>query len=324
MREGVFPFFRATYYRWAQAWDDLCKTATGPKVLAVGDLHVENFGTWRDAEGRLIWGINDFDEAWILPYTNDLIRLATSACLAIRETGLALDTQTAAEAIYAGYREGFDSGGQPFVLGEHHLTLRDIAIARLHDPCHFWGKLDAFQTLRKKRIPRTAQKALRSMLPDSRLPCRLVHRVAGLGSLGRQRFVAIANWHGGRIAREAKALAPSACHWAEGCRGSARIHYQEILQRAVRCADPFVRVKAKWILRRLAPDCSRIELAVLPKQRDEVRLLHAMGWETANVHLGTRKASKAVIADLRKKPAGWLHECALRMADAVTKEWKTW
>jgi len=32
-------------------------------VLAVGDLHVENFGTWRDAEGRLIWGVNDFDES---------------------------------------------------------------------------------------------------------------------------------------------------------------------------------------------------------------------------------------------------------------------
>jgi uncharacterized protein (DUF2252 family) len=25
---------------------------------------VENFGAWRDVEGRLIWGINDFDEAW--------------------------------------------------------------------------------------------------------------------------------------------------------------------------------------------------------------------------------------------------------------------
>ena len=56
--------------------------ARAPRALAVGDLHVENFGTWRDVEGRLIWGINDFDEAWRLPYTNDLVRLATSALLA--------------------------------------------------------------------------------------------------------------------------------------------------------------------------------------------------------------------------------------------------
>ncbi len=74
MRSAVFPFLRATYYRWAQIWEEVCgDAASAPKALAVGDLHVENFGTWRDIEGRLIWGINDFDEAWSLPYTNDLI-----------------------------------------------------------------------------------------------------------------------------------------------------------------------------------------------------------------------------------------------------------
>src|SRR5947209_7133334 len=83
MRLGPFPFLRATFYRWAQTWAGICGQATpGPMVLAIGDLHLENFGTWRDAEGRLVWGINDFDEAWALPYTNDLIRLATSALIA--------------------------------------------------------------------------------------------------------------------------------------------------------------------------------------------------------------------------------------------------
>jgi uncharacterized protein (DUF2252 family) len=83
MRSAPFPFLRATFYRWAQVWPEVCEEAArAPVVLAVGDLHIENFGTWRDIEGRLIWGINDFDEAWRLPYTNDLIRLATSALLA--------------------------------------------------------------------------------------------------------------------------------------------------------------------------------------------------------------------------------------------------
>ncbi len=57
-------------------------------MLGVGDLHVENFGTWRDGEGRLIWGINDFDEATTLPYTNDLVRLCASALIAISESRL--------------------------------------------------------------------------------------------------------------------------------------------------------------------------------------------------------------------------------------------
>src|ERR1022692_4143447 len=75
MRRDAFSFLRATFYRWMQLFPALCPTlASAPVLLAVGDLHVENYGTWRDAEGRLVWGINDFDEAFPLPYTIDLVR----------------------------------------------------------------------------------------------------------------------------------------------------------------------------------------------------------------------------------------------------------
>ena len=51
--EGAFPFLRATYWRWAErvpaSAGDL---AAAPAVLAVGDIHLENFGTWRDADGE--------------------------------------------------------------------------------------------------------------------------------------------------------------------------------------------------------------------------------------------------------------------------------
>src|SRR4030081_325957 len=77
MATSLFIFFRGTFYRWAQWWRDSGADLAGaPEVLAVGDLHVENFGTWRDREGRLVWGINDFDKACILPYTAGLIPLA--------------------------------------------------------------------------------------------------------------------------------------------------------------------------------------------------------------------------------------------------------
>ncbi len=153
------------------------------------------------------------------------------------------------------------------------------------------------------------------MMPEKGLHWRVVHRIAGLGSLGRERYVALADWRGGSVAREAKALAPSACVWAAGG-GTAPIRYQEILDRAVRCPDPFVRLQRRWIVRRLAPDCSRIELSAMPKERDELRLLTAMGWETANVHLGTGK-SRTLLADLKKRPRGWLMKCARKMEKAV-------
>src|SRR3989442_16043321 len=70
MAEAPFPFFRATFYRWVQRCPEVCgDLAHAPSVLAVGDLHIENFGTWRDAEGRLIWGVNDLDEAYPAAYS---------------------------------------------------------------------------------------------------------------------------------------------------------------------------------------------------------------------------------------------------------------
>ncbi|HLY17049.1 MAG TPA: DUF2252 family protein [Bryobacteraceae bacterium] len=323
MSATFFPFLRATYYRWAQMWPAVCEDLkSAAEVLAVGDLHVENFGTWRDSEGRLIWGINDFDEAWRLPYTHDLVRLATSAHTALSDSRTALDPRDAASVILEGYTQSLACGGRPFVLAEHHNVLREMAVHRLKDVCGFWDKLQKCRPV-KGMIPAGAEKGISRMLPDPTLPRRYVQRVAGLGSLGRQRFVALAEWHAGNIAREAKAMAPSACWWAGGCKGSARINYQEILDTAVRCCDPYVKLKGKWIVRRLAPDCSRIELTELPKGHDERVLLHAMGFETANVHLGSKK-SRAILADLKRRPEGWLAQAAEAMVKAVTKDWQEW
>src|SRR3989449_913988 len=231
MSAGIFPFLRATFYRWADRWRAIAgDVAVAPTVLAVGDLHVENFGTWRDAEGRLVWGVNDFDEAWPLPYTNDLMRLATSALVAREYHDLRIDGKEAVSAILDGYREALEQGGHAFVLAEHHTALRGAA---------------------------------------------------------------------------------------------GTIHYDAILRRGVRCPDPCVRVDGAWLVRRLAPDCSRVRLNELPRKRDEARLLSAMGWETANVHLGS-PASRAIRADVKRRDKRWLHDAARRLADAIADDWRDW
>ena len=119
--KNPFTFLRGTFYRWMQVFPDVCKKAWhAPKVLSVGDLHAENFGTWRDAKGELVWGVNDFDEAASLPYTLDLVRLATSVELASEAEELKIKLTEACEAILDGYREGLEKGGEPVVLhGDH-------------------------------------------------------------------------------------------------------------------------------------------------------------------------------------------------------------
>jgi hypothetical protein len=324
MKAELFPFFRATYYRWAQLWPQVCKgLAKVPEVLAVGDLHIENFGTWRDVEGRLIWGVNDFDEAWPMAYTIDLVRLAASAHLAIEAGKLPLKKEDICDTLLEGYRASLEEKGCAFVLGERHAWLRLIAENELRDPVRFWKKMDALPTLHAK-APVSAIDAIEHLMPAPGIRYRLAHRTAGLGSLGHARYVAIADWHGGRIAREAKALVQSSSCWAQNQKAPAEILYQTIMNRAVRCPDPFVQLRGRWIVRRLGPLCSRIELASLTAASTELRLIHAMGWETANIHLGTPGARKTILHHLDKQKGSWLHQAAEAMLEAVRADWNVW
>ncbi|HBH42194.1 MAG TPA: hypothetical protein DDW26_09890, partial [Rhizobiales bacterium] len=138
MAGSLFAFLRATFYRWASLWPEVCPDLVkAPRVLAVGDLHVDNFGTWRDTEGRLVWGVNDFDEVANMPYAVDLVRLVTSAILAKQENGLTIDASGAATAALEGYRESLEAGGKPFILEESHPGLREMALGAEREPIHF-------------------------------------------------------------------------------------------------------------------------------------------------------------------------------------------
>jgi uncharacterized protein (DUF2252 family) len=94
-------------------------------TLAGGDVHVGSFGTGRDEEGRLCWGIDDFDEAYPLPYTNDLVRLATSVKIAIDQGELSVKLRDGCGAIIDGYRDSLRQGGCPIVLAERDLPAGD-------------------------------------------------------------------------------------------------------------------------------------------------------------------------------------------------------
>jgi len=323
MAEAVFPFFRATFYRWIQLWPEVCENlAKAPPVLAVGDLHVENFGTWRDEEGRLIWGVNDLDEAWPSSYALDLVRLATSAYLAISGEHLGLTRRVAADAIEEGYRDAIAAGGKAFVLAEHHQWLRLLATSKLRDPVRFWQKMQQCPPLTSKP-PREARKLIEESLPP---PCReylLKRRIAGLGSLGHPRILALSSWQGAFIAREAKGIRTSAWAWCR-CSASDNLYGPKLVNRAIRVKDPCVHFRGHWLVRRLAPDCSRIELASLPWEKDEARLLYDMGWETANMHFASPKAIPEVKRDLAARRGKWLHKASKAMFKATLKDWEHW
>ncbi|MFE1549250.1 DUF2252 domain-containing protein [Streptomyces sp. NPDC058718] len=76
------------------------------RVWIHGDLHAENFGTYMDANGRLVFNVNDFDEAYVGPFTWDLKRLAASLALIGYAKALSDEQITKAVRICAAaYRE---------------------------------------------------------------------------------------------------------------------------------------------------------------------------------------------------------------------------
>jgi hypothetical protein len=319
MRSDAFSFLRATYWRWAETVLEVCpELKTAPQVLAVGDIHLENFGTWRDVEGRLIWGINDFDEAASMPYALDLVRLATSALLARGKQGA--QPAAIARSILRGYRLGLEHPS-PTVLDRRFRWLRRLVVVSNTRRRDFWRKIEAGKS---GQPPARYRKALQASVPKTGLKLSFSRRTAGAGSLGRPRWVAMADWKGGKVVREVKALVPSAWYLAHKV-ANVRLRCSDIAGGTYRAPDPWFAVADGIVVRRLSPNNRKIEADDPAMQTVSDRLLASMGRELAAVHLGVADRRRAIVRDLDKRDGNaWLADCASRMAQATRADFKAY
>jgi hypothetical protein len=315
MRRDAFTFLRATYWRWAETVLEVCPdTADAPSVLAVGDIHLENFGTWRDADGRLAWGVSDFDEAAEMPYALDLIRLATSALVASPRPG---DAAVLSAAILKGYRRGL-SGPHPLILDRDLEWLRQLVVVSEKQRAKFWKKIEG---ARQEPAPTAYRRAIAGAMPELRLPLKTARRTAGAGSLGRPRWIGIADWRGAPLVREAKAVLPSA--WQRG-HGKGKIRCGEIANGRHRAADPWFRIEKGIAVRRLSPNNRKIEAEDDARALLSPSMLEIMGFDLAGVHLGTAGRAAAIGQDLSRRKRGWLAAGATRMAAAIERDQEAW
>lgn len=323
MSDGPFPFLRATYWRWSETIfrSDMCpELEDAPEVLAVGDIHLENYGTWRDADGRLVWGVNDFDEATEMPYAIDLVRLATSAALAGGDHNRSL--KYICGAILAGYRHGLEKP-RPAVLDRRHGWLRNIVEVDHGARKKFWDDVAALKPAGEPR-PRYVA-ALHAALPETLEDVQIAPRQAGAGSLGRPRWVAIAKWRGAPVVREAKVLVPSAWNLVEG-RGGFSIRWNEIATGRCRSPDPWFRLTDNIIVRRLSPNNRKIEAKNDADRKLLLgeKLLHAMGRDLASIHIGSVDLHKRIGRDLEKRRAGWLVAATTAARKKVLADYADW
>jgi hypothetical protein len=319
-----FVLLRGTYYRFLERFRTLLpELADAPPTIVVGDLHVENFGTWRDRDGRLAWGVNDLDEIDVLPYTIDLVRLATSALLAVRASHFTLDQQDVCEAIAAGWRERVEQHrSEPFILGARHGHLYKLASEAFEPPERFERMLGTLPPW-EGALPGPAVRLLSEVAPWRDYAPTLYRRVAGVGSLGSRRIVAVGDVAGGVVVREVNEIPGPASLWLNPTRGRVRGLAGLVTDARGIAADPRRRQSGNWALRRLAADSAGLELSSLRRKHDEAAVLQSMGAEAANIHLcpHARAASpNALEDDERSRPTGWLLSAAETMAELTERD----
>ncbi|HEX6247140.1 MAG TPA: DUF2252 domain-containing protein [Nocardioidaceae bacterium] len=84
MAADPFAFYRGTaclFYADVTRMRDSYADDRTSRIWIHADLHAENFGTYLNSDGRLVFDVNDFDEAYIGNFTWDLRRFAASLAL---------------------------------------------------------------------------------------------------------------------------------------------------------------------------------------------------------------------------------------------------
>ncbi|GAA4222520.1 uncharacterized protein (DUF2252 family) [Sagittula marina] len=108
LAKSRFSFFRGTSLLFHR--DMVGEDARMPTVLALGDVHPENFGVMPNADNAPIFGVNDFDDVIYAPFTWDLKRGTTGFLLAAEEESDLSKKQRikVARKFIEGYHEGIE------------------------------------------------------------------------------------------------------------------------------------------------------------------------------------------------------------------------
>lgn len=291
-------FLRGTYYLWLERVAELAPIVLdGPQVPAVGDLHVQNFGTWLDHRGVRRWGVNDLDElAWGSPAL-DLLRLAVSAVLTPqvsispkRICRLLLDTWSTAKP------------GRAVDLADPGAEHLRALVPKETDADRYYGKLREGAPADPSVLPAGVQAAVQI---DN---ASWHHRQAGTGSLGHQRMVAV----GKDIAREVKVVGPPTAGYVPIGAQSDDLLYGRVLS-AVRGPYPMRRIDG-WQLRALSPDVERITIESLRPKAVEL-VLTSMARAAADVHGVIPHHLHDARRHVETLPPTWLLDATQQLAD---------
>ena len=212
MRTSPYVFLRGTCHLFYDRLQVGSLPADAPNAWICGDLHLENFGSYKGDNRLAYFDINDFDEAVLAPVSWDLVRLLTSVFAA--QPSLRIDAKQALLLC----KEFITTYGKALESGKASWIDRDSAeglVKKLLDALRNRSRvehLDKYTKLDKKRrtIRCDGERSLKTSSKDAARATALVetfaatqkdkkffevidvaHRIAGAGSLGVERYMVL-------------------------------------------------------------------------------------------------------------------------------------
>lgn len=360
MRKGPFPFLRGTCHLFYEDWPTRSRLNGAPLAWLCGDLHLENFGTFKGDNGLEYFDLNDFDEAILAPCTWDITRLATSTLVGAKSLKW---SPAEATALCAALLQAYSA---TLAEGKARWIERDTAEGMVRDLLDGLRARTSVElldkvTTKRRGAPkfRYGKRALPVAEPDRRRVTHLLRifartqpnpaffrvravarRIAGTGSLGLERYVILVEGHGSpnrNALLDLKIAQPSALapyvkvpqpRWSSP---AARVvAVQERLQAASPARLHAVTMGGtSYILRALQPKEDRLDLKAT---HNKVRRLRAavatMGQVTAWAHLRASGRQTAPVADTlmtfgqRKDWHRWVMEYAEAYSHRVERDWE--
>lgn len=162
MLQSPFAYYRGTAA--VMAHDLRGDRVTGTRVVCCGDAHISNFGVFASPERRVLFDLNDFDEASTGPWEWDVKRLAASVVVGGRDAGMSeADCRDAAERCVAAYRTTLAALFEVTAIERHFLQVETDwleGVARS-------GILKVLRTTVRKARARTSEQALAELTVTS-------------------------------------------------------------------------------------------------------------------------------------------------------------
>ena len=330
MRITPFGFLRATshifYGRWATG--QVVKSA--PLTWVCGDLHVENFGSYKGNNRLAYFDINDFDEAALVPSSWELVRMLTS--LYVAGEGLSISQSEAgalcsvflnsyASSLASGKAYWIETETAPGIIKDLLVGLKDRQRSQfLATRTVLKGKTRTFKVDGKRALPVTAAQRTSVMNvmarfaktqaePDFFRVLDVARRIAGTGSLGIDRFSILVNGKGttkGHYLLDLKqSRASSVAPYFDALQPKWRSEAHrivEIQQRmqavSVALLQPVHFGDSTYVLRELQPLEDRVVLNRSYQTRGELKIvIETMGRMLAWAQLRSAGRANSAIAD---------------------------